>query len=46
MNLTKKIMLAGLCVAMVGVLSACGTVSGFGRDVSTVGHGIQKVGTR
>jgi predicted small secreted protein len=42
MNSAKKIMVVCVVLAAVGMLSACGTVKGFGRDVSTVGSGIQK----
>lgn len=42
MSIGKKIMMVCVMLATVGLLSACGTVNGFGRDVTHVGHGIQK----
>jgi entericidin A len=39
----KKIMIVCILLSTVGALSACGTVHGFGRDVSHVGHDIQHV---
>ncbi|MFT4059715.1 MAG: entericidin A/B family lipoprotein [Legionella sp.] len=43
MNSVKKIMMVCAFLTTVGMLSACGTVHGFGKDVSHVGHDIQKV---
>lgn len=34
--------LMALCVAMV--VSACNTIKGAGRDISSVGHGIERIG--
>ena len=42
MSNRKKIMMICLVLATVGMLSACGTVKGFGKDVSQAGHDIQK----
>ena len=42
MNIAKKIILACVLLSTVGMLTACGTVNGFGRDVSHVGHDIQR----
>jgi predicted small secreted protein len=39
MKILLKILLLSL---LLGALSSCGTVNGFGQDVSTVGHGISK----
>ncbi len=39
----KHIVILALASALAAVFSAgCGTVRGFGRDVGTVGEGIQK----
>ncbi|MGC1182572.1 entericidin A/B family lipoprotein [Legionella sp.] len=42
MNSAKKIMMICVFLITLGMLSACGTINGFGRDVSHVGHGIQR----
>lgn len=42
MNIIKKIMVFSLLVSVLSTLTACGTVKGFGQDVSTAGKGIQK----
>lgn len=42
MNNTKKIIMVCLFLTTLGLLSACGTVNGFGRDVSHVGKDIQR----
>ncbi|QMT61361.1 MULTISPECIES: entericidin A/B family lipoprotein [unclassified Legionella] len=42
MNILKKIMIIGVCLATLGALSSCGTVHGFGKDVSHVGKDIQR----
>ncbi|WP_058533060.1 entericidin A/B family lipoprotein [Legionella saoudiensis] len=42
MNRAKKIIMVCVFLTTVGMLTACGTVNGFGRDVSHVGHGIQR----
>lgn len=42
MNRTKKIILACVFLATIGMLTACGTVNGFGKDVSHAGHDIQR----
>jgi predicted small secreted protein len=41
MNILKKIMIVSIVLSTLG-LSACGTVNGFGRDVSHVGRDIQR----
>ena len=38
----KKIIIACFCVATLGLITGCGTVNGFGKDVSHAGHDIQK----
>lgn len=38
----KKIIMVSIVLGAVGFVSACGTVHGFGRDVSNAGHGIQR----
>lgn len=43
MNSAKKIMMICVFLTTIGMLSACGTVNGFGKDVSHVGHDIQRV---
>lgn len=42
MNRTRKIIAVCTVLAVVGMLSACGTIKGFGKDVSSVGKGIQR----
>ncbi|STX46108.1 entericidin A [Legionella gratiana] len=42
MNILKKIAMMSIVLATLGLLSACGTVSGFGKDVSHVGKDIQR----
>ncbi len=42
MSITKKIIMICVVLTTLGMLTACGTVKGFGKDVSTVGQGIQK----
>lgn len=42
MIILKKIMIICFFLTIFGILSACGTVKGFGKDVSHVGHDIQK----
>jgi entericidin A len=42
MNYIKKIVIVSLLLTAVGLLNGCGTVNGFGKDVSTAGHDIQK----
>lgn len=42
MNSVKKIIMVCIFLATIGMLSACGTVKGFGKDVTHVGQGIQK----
>jgi entericidin A len=39
----KKIMMVCIFLTTAGMLSACGTVNGFGKDVSHVGTDIQRV---
>lgn len=38
----KKIILFSLFLTTLSMLTACGTVKGFGQDVSHAGHDIQK----
>lgn len=38
----KKIIMVCLMISTIGLLSACSTVKGFGRDVSKAGSGIQR----
>ncbi|MGL6035732.1 MAG: entericidin A/B family lipoprotein [Legionella sp.] len=40
----KKMIVVGVLVAVTTMLAACGTVKGFGKDVSRAGNEIQKVG--
>lgn len=42
MNILKKIIMIGICISTIGILSSCGTVHGFGKDVSNVGKDIQR----
>ncbi len=42
MDSVKKIMMVGVVLAALGLLSACGTIHGFGKDVSRVGNDIQR----
>ncbi|EHL29452.1 entericidin A/B family lipoprotein [Legionella drancourtii] len=42
MNSAKKIIMFCVFLTTIGMLSACGTVNGFGKDVSHVGHDIQR----
>lgn len=42
MSRAKKIIMACVLLSTVGILSACGTVNGFGKDVSHVGRDIQR----
>ena len=41
MKILKKVAMISLSAA-IAVLVACGTVNGVGKDVSTVGHDIQR----
>jgi predicted small secreted protein len=43
MDMLKKIITVCIFLTTVGMLSACGTVNGFGKDVSHVGKDIQRV---
>lgn len=42
MNNVKKIIMCSLLLATVSMVTACGTVKGFGQDVSKTGREIQK----
>ncbi|WP_133136836.1 entericidin A/B family lipoprotein [Legionella rowbothamii] len=42
MNRTKKIIMICVFLTTAWMLTACGTVKGFGKDVTNVGHGIQR----
>lgn len=39
---TEKIIMVSVCFTTLAALTACGTVHGFGKDVSTVGKDIQR----
>jgi len=43
MSNAKKIIITCIFLTTLGMLSACGTVNGFGKDVSHAGRDIQKV---
>jgi len=38
----SKLSMLCLLVISLGMLSGCGTVNGFGHDVSSAGHGISR----
>ena len=40
-----KILMLSFVLSSVLILNGCGTVNGFGHDVSYVGHGISKTAT-
>lgn len=42
MQNTKKIVMVCFFLTTLGMLSACGTVKGFGKDVSHAGRDIQR----
>lgn len=42
MSTTKRIIMAAFAVSTLVLLSACGTVHGFGQDVSKAGRDIQQ----
>ncbi|WP_058514001.1 entericidin A/B family lipoprotein [Legionella santicrucis] len=42
MDILKRIVMMGIVLTTLGFLSACGTVNGFGKDVSHVGKDIQR----
>lgn len=42
MSNLKRTAVVCFILGSLAILNACGTVHGFGRDVSNVGHGIQK----
>ena len=42
MNILKKVLMVSICFTTLAILSSCGTVHGFGKDVSTVGKDIQR----
>ncbi|WP_028387691.1 entericidin A/B family lipoprotein [Legionella fairfieldensis] len=42
MNNTRKIAIACFLLTTLGLLSACGTIKGFGQDVSRTGRDIQR----
>jgi predicted small secreted protein len=42
MNNIKKIILTCFLLTTLGMISACGTVNGFGKDVSHAGHDIER----
>jgi len=39
---TKKIIILSFALAIVGLLTSCGTVHGFGKDMSRAGREIQR----
>ncbi|MGL5742002.1 MAG: entericidin A/B family lipoprotein [Legionella sp.] len=41
MSILKKVIIISCVLTTLGMLSACGTVNGFGKDVSHVGKDIQ-----
>ena len=43
MKNNKKIAMVCFFLATLGILSGCGTVHGFGKDVARTGHEIEKV---
>ncbi|MHB1949213.1 MAG: entericidin A/B family lipoprotein [Gammaproteobacteria bacterium] len=42
MKTISKLLMLSFLLLSLGMLSGCGTVNGFGHDVSTVGHGISR----
>jgi len=42
MSRTRTIAMICLLLTSLGMLSACGTVQGFGHDVSQTGHAISR----
>ncbi len=42
MQFISKILMMSVIVVLLGSLSSCGTVSGFGHDVSATGHNISR----
>ncbi len=40
--MTKRIIPAALLLAALSAVSACSTVHGFGQDVTTAGHVVQR----
>jgi predicted small secreted protein len=42
MKNNKKIAMVCFFLATLGILSGCGTVHGFGKDVARTGHEIEK----
>lgn len=42
MTNTRTFIFSGIFLAILTLLNGCGTVKGFGQDVSTVGHDIKK----
>lgn len=42
MSIFKKITIISMVLTTLGLLSACGTVNGFGKDVSHVGKDISR----
>lgn len=38
----SKLLMMGILLASLGLLSGCGTVNGFGHDVSSTGHAISR----
>ena len=45
MNKIKKIMMFSFFVSALAMLGGCGTVKGFGQDVTHAGKDIQKAAT-
>lgn len=42
MKFISKVLMMSIIVVSLGLLSSCGTVNGFGHDVSATGHGISR----
>lgn len=42
MNYARKIIMFSLIISALSMLSSCGTIKGFGKDVSHAGQDIQK----
>ncbi len=42
MRQVSKLIALGMLMLSIGVMSGCNTVNGFGKDVSSAGHGISR----
>ncbi|MEI8234751.1 MAG: entericidin A/B family lipoprotein [Verrucomicrobiota bacterium] len=38
----KSLLIIGLAVGVMLALSACNTINGMGKDMQSVGHGVQR----